>query len=180
MSAPAMWRSPSCRTARRPRSGSWSSRGRLGGANLAQATIDTSGVWAMGGLVEIEATDAQGSSGSDEVQSVTLSNATGGTFRLAFEGYVTAPLAYNATAAQVEAALEALGSVDNVTVTGNAGGPWTVTFGGTQSGTDVSRWMATCRPPPPERLMRTLQLHLRCGRSAHGRFGSRQQLCDQL
>ena len=32
-----------------------------------------------------------------------------------------------------------LNSVDNVTVTGNAGGPWTVTFGGTQSNTNVSR-----------------------------------------
>ncbi len=70
---------------------------------------------------------------------LTLSNATGGTLRLALDGYVTASLAYNASASQVEAALEALGSVDNVTVTGNAGGPWTVTFGGSQSGTNVSR-----------------------------------------
>jgi hypothetical protein len=33
---------------------------------------------------------------------------------------VTTPLAYNATAAQVDSALDALASVDNVTVTGNA------------------------------------------------------------
>ena len=82
--------------------------GALGGANLVQTTIDATNVWTMGGKTEIEATDTQGSSGGDEVQTVTLSNATGGTFRLAFEGYVTAPLAYNATAAQVDAALDAL------------------------------------------------------------------------
>ena len=58
---------------------------------------------------------------------------------VAFEGYMTAPLAYNATAAQVETALEAMSSVDNVSVTGNSGGPWTITFGGTQSGENVAR-----------------------------------------
>ncbi len=62
-----------------------------------------------------------------------------GTFAVSFDGQSAAPLAYNATATQVAAALEALGSVDDVTVTGNGGGPWTVTFGGTQSGTNVSR-----------------------------------------
>ena len=131
-------------------------QGALGGANLVQSTIDSTNVWAMGGKTEIEATDTQGSSGGSEVQTVTLSNTTGGTFRLAFEGYVTTPLAYNATAAQVDAALDALASVDNVTVTGNAGGPWTVTFGGSQAGTNVSRMGGDATAATAGTLVRTL------------------------
>ncbi|MHB8974460.1 MAG: RHS repeat-associated core domain-containing protein [Pirellulaceae bacterium] len=131
-------------------------QGALGGANLVQTTIDTTNVSTMGGRTEIEATDAQGSSGGDEVQTVTLSNATGGTFRLAFEGYVTAPLATNATAAQVESALETLNSVDNVTVTGTAGGPWTVAFGGTQSNTNVARLDGDATAASNGTLVRTL------------------------
>ncbi len=134
-------------------------QGALGAANLVQTTIDTTNIGGMGTKVEIEATDVQGSGGGDEVQSVTLSNATGGTFRLALDGYVTASLAYNATASQVEAALEALGSVDNVTVTGNAGGPWTVTFGGTQSGTNVSRMDGDVSAATAGSLVRTVELH---------------------
>ena len=91
-----------------------------------------------------------------ELKNVTLNYATGGTFRLAFEGYVTAPLASSATAAQVESALEALNSVDNVTVTGNAGGPWTVTFGGTHSNTNVSRLDGDATAASNGTLVRTL------------------------
>ena len=131
-------------------------QGALGGANLVQSTIDSTNVWAMGGKTEIEATDTQGSSGGSEVQTVTLSNATGGTFRLASAGYVTTPLAYNATAAQVDAALDALASVDNVTVTGNAGGPWTVTFGGSQAGLNVSRMGGDATAVTAGTLVRTL------------------------
>ena len=69
-----------------------------------------------------------------ERQRVALSNAAGWTFRLAFKGYATAPIAYNASGSVVESALEALPSIDDVTVTGSAGGPWTVTFVGAHSG----------------------------------------------
>ncbi len=131
-------------------------QGNLAGTNVAQNTIDASGVWMMGSPTDIEVTDTQGSGSQDEVQTVTLSNATGGTFRLALDGYVTAPLAYNATATQVAAALEALGSVDNVTVTGNGGGPWTVTFGGTQSGTNVSRMDGDASAASAGSVVRTL------------------------
>lgn len=67
--------------------------------------------------------------GTNEQQSVTV-DATGGTFTLAFEGAVTGNIAENASAATVEAALEALSTIgtDNVSVSGSAGGPWTVTF----------------------------------------------------
>ena len=47
----------------------------------------------------------------DEQQTVRVTNATGGTFTLTFNGQTTAPLAYNATAAQIDAALEALSNV---------------------------------------------------------------------
>ena len=57
---------------------------------------------------------------TDEQQTVRVTNATAGTFTLTFDGQTTAPLAYNATAAQVDAALEALSNVgaDNIQTSG--------------------------------------------------------------
>lgn len=78
--------------------------------------------------------------GTNEVQTVTISGSpTGGTFTLTFAGDTTAAIAYDATAAQVQAALQALASIgaDNVTVAGNAGGPYTVTFTGDLAALDV-------------------------------------------
>jgi hypothetical protein len=69
--------------------------------------------------------------GTNEVQTVTITGTpTGGTFTLTFAAQTTTPIAFNATAATVRAALEALSSLDvgDITVTGSAGGPWTVTF----------------------------------------------------
>ncbi len=66
-----------------------------------------------------------------EVQTVTITGGpTGGTFTITLEGDTTAGIAFNATAATVQAALEALPGVDpgDLTVTGSAGGPYTVTF----------------------------------------------------
>ncbi len=58
--------------------------------------------------------------------------ATAGTFTLTFGADTTAPLAYNATAAQVQTALNALASITTaggVTVTASAaGGPWQIAF----------------------------------------------------
>lgn len=73
------------------------------------------------------------SAGTAEVQTVTITGTpTGGTFTLTYSGQTTAPIAFNATAAQVEAALEALPNLDTdeVAVTGGPGPgtPWTVTF----------------------------------------------------
>jgi YD repeat-containing protein len=113
-------------------------QGTLAGTNVNQLTINISGITTMPGTpVKIEATHTQGSTGTNEVQTVTLNNVTAGTFRLAFNGETSRAIAYNATAADVESALEALNAVDNVTVTGNAGGPWTVTFVGTHSNINV-------------------------------------------
>lgn len=76
----------------------------------------------------------------NEVQTVTLTGATGGTFTLTFGGQTTANIAYNATAAAVATALAALTSIGtgNVAVTGAAGGPYVITFQGTLGNTDVA------------------------------------------
>jgi hypothetical protein len=83
---------------------------------------------------------------SNEVQTVTITGApTGGTFTLTWSGQTTGAIAYNATAATVQTALEALSNIapGDVTVTGNAGGPYTLTWGGTQLGEDVAAPTAT-------------------------------------
>ncbi len=132
------------------------------------------------GITKIEATDIQGGGDVNEQQTVTLDNATGGTFRLAFEGDMTAPLAYNATAAQVDAALEAMSSVDNVSVTGSSGGPWTITFGGTQSGENVARLDGDISAATAGTLERTISYAYDAQWPTHVGLRSRQQLCDHL
>ena len=58
---------------------------------------------------------------------------TGGTFTLSFGGYTTSALAWNATASQVQTALQALTSIgaNNCTVTGQGPNYFVVTFVGT-------------------------------------------------
>ncbi len=81
----------------------------------------------------------------DEQQTVTLQSAlppiTGGTFTLTFNGNTTTALSFDATAAAVDAALEALPSVGagNVVVGGGPGpnSAWTVGFTGTLGAADV-------------------------------------------
>lgn len=83
---------------------------------------------------------------TNEVQTVTVTGSpTGGTFTLTFSGQTTAAIAHNATAAAVQTALEGLSNVNpgDVTVTGNAGGPYTVTFGGQYLGDNVAQMTAT-------------------------------------
>ncbi len=48
---------------------------------------------------------------TDEQQTVRVTNATGGTFTLSWNGQTTAPIAYNATREDVDAALEALSNI---------------------------------------------------------------------
>lgn len=76
----------------------------------------------------------------NEAQTVTLTGGpTGGTFTLTFSGQTTAAIAFDASAADVQAALEALGNIGigDVSVTGDAGGPWTVVFSGEYTGVNV-------------------------------------------
>jgi hypothetical protein len=62
-------------------------------------------------------------------QVVTLSGTgLGGTFVLSYKGQKTGAIAYNASAAAVQSALEVVTGigVGNIAVTGSAGGPWTI------------------------------------------------------
>ena len=71
----------------------------------------------MGPPSNVQATDTTGSSGGNEVQTITLNNSpTGGTFRLTFGSEQTAAIAYNASSGTVDAALEALSGIDTVTI----------------------------------------------------------------
>lgn len=67
-----------------------------------------------------------------EVQTITAGDATGGTFALTFEGCTTTNIAFDATAATIQAALRLLGSIGgaHVLCAGGAMGtnPVTVTF----------------------------------------------------
>ncbi|MCM6777930.1 hypothetical protein NDR87_31470 [Nocardia sp. CDC159] len=72
---------------------------------------------------------------SNEIQTVALTGSpTGGTFTLTFSGQTTANIAYNAAAAAVESALEALSTIGtgNIAVTGS--GPWACEFVGDLAG----------------------------------------------
>ena len=60
-------------------------------------------------------------------KSVTLGAATAGSFTLTVDGQTTAGIAYNATATSVKSALEALSTVTAASVSGSAGGPYTIT-----------------------------------------------------
>ena len=77
-----------------------------------------------------------GHAGQNEVQTVTLGlGVNGGTFTLSFNGSApTQALAWNSTGIQVQAALLALPTINTVTVTGAAGGPWVVTWSLAQAG----------------------------------------------
>jgi hypothetical protein len=71
----------------------------------------------------------------DSVQTVTINGTpTGGTFTLSSGGN-SASIAYNAAAATVQTAIQAWGGVyATVTVSGSAGGPYTITFPAISSG----------------------------------------------
>jgi hypothetical protein len=75
----------------------------------------------------------------NEVQTLTVTGTpTGGTFRLSFRGVQTAAIVFSATAAAIQAALEALSTVGvgNVVCAGGPlpGSPVTITFQGTLAG----------------------------------------------
>lgn len=97
--------------------------------NLTDQEEDIGKYWVMN---QYDSTDAE--------QLVTITgNPGGGSFTLTYDGQTTIPIAYNATAAQVESALEALPSIGNgnVSVDGQAGGPYTITFTGQLGAQDV-------------------------------------------
>lgn len=76
-----------------------------------------------------------------------LVNATGGYFRLSYDGHTTGELPYNATAAAVQAALRALPGVGDATTVGSTGPVGKITFTVTFAGpgtTDIPllKWVA--------------------------------------
>jgi hypothetical protein len=82
---------------------------------------------------------------TDEVQTITEGGSGLTSFTLTWNGQTTASIDDQATAAEVQAALEALSNIapGDVTVTGNPGGVYTVTFGGTLADTNVAQMTAT-------------------------------------
>ena len=90
------------------------------------------------------ATTPTGTTGTNEVQTVTITGTpTGGTFQLTFDGETTSGIAYNANSAAVQTALLALNAFDtnDVTVGGGPGPgtPYTVTFGGKYAARNVDQ-----------------------------------------
>jgi hypothetical protein len=79
----------------------------------------------------------------NEQQVVTV-DAASGHFTLTFGAATTDPLAFDATAAAVQSALEGLAGIGtgNVVVSGDAGGPWTVEFQGDLAAQNVDELTA--------------------------------------
>jgi hypothetical protein len=97
-------------------------------------STSTNGIISDGSLADYPAYYSKGVSGKywrsgDQTQLVTIvGTPTGGTFRLKSGGN-QADLAFNAAAATVQTAIQAWGGVfSTVTVSGSAGGPYTITF----------------------------------------------------
>lgn len=75
------------------------------------------------------------------IQQIALySDPDGGTFTLTYGANTTSGIAYNASASTVQTAMEGLASIGsgNVSVDGNNGGPWIVTFQGSLAATAAS------------------------------------------
>lgn len=111
--------------------------GSLAGMDVAQIT-STSSITGCG--VVIVQTDPT-TTGINEQKSITISGSpTGGTFTLTLNGETTAGIAYNASAATVQAAIEALATPvpGDVLITGDAGGPWIYEFKGAYAATDIA------------------------------------------
>jgi hypothetical protein len=110
-----------------------------GATNVAQTTINTGGLtgYPFGTPSGFANTTVTGGDFT-ETQTITLSNASGGTWRVAYNGEVSAPLSPSINASQLKSVLDGFIGIDNVTVTGSSG-IFTVTFGGTQSTTNMQQ-----------------------------------------
>lgn len=117
-----------------------------GPVNTTNVTLTFAGALADADVPQLTGNSDGLTSPYTEVQSIAV-NATAGDFTLTFRGQTTAAIAYNASAATVEAALEALPNVApaDVTCTGGAlaTNPVVVTFGGVYAGQDQPTLYAT-------------------------------------
>jgi hypothetical protein len=87
-------------------------------------------------------TTTPGGPSANEIQEVFLDPfVSSGTFTLTSQGETTSAIPFEAGPSEVQSALEALSSVGsaNVSVTGSAGGPWSVEFTGALADTDVAQ-----------------------------------------
>ena len=77
---------------------------------------------------------------TDEVQTLTVGGSGLESFTITYSGQTTAAIAADATAGDVQAALEALSNIapGDVKVSGSAGGPWSVLFQGALADTNVA------------------------------------------
>lgn len=80
------------------------------------------------------------STSNNELQEVIV-DATGGTFTLTFDSETTGALAFDATAATIQIAMEGLATpvAGDILVTGAAGGPWTFEFTQAYAATNVDQ-----------------------------------------
>ncbi|HEX7059192.1 MAG TPA: hypothetical protein VF176_05005 [Solirubrobacterales bacterium] len=119
------------------------------GALGAGTIVMTNPATASGSSVSVAVAAGTGNAPNNELQTLTLDSAvTSGNFKLRFTTpspdnttATTGNIPYNATAADVQGALEALTNIGtgNVVVTGGGGQPWTVEFKGARfADTDVS------------------------------------------
>lgn len=93
-------------------------QGTEGSTNQAQITVSNNNL------------ESGGTGGTNEVQTINFdATADAGSFTITFDGQTTGSIAWNASAATVESALEALPNINGVTVAGSSGS-FTVTFDG--------------------------------------------------
>lgn len=100
--------------------------------------IDGGRVWKQ--RLIVKGVDNSGTGMGDEVQTITLgAGNTGGTFTITYSGQTTSALAYNASAAAVQTALEALSNIAPGDVSVSLSGlVYSIKFQGTFENTDVA------------------------------------------
>lgn len=75
---------------------------------------------------------------ANEVQTIDLGGATGGTFRVTFGTYITDDLAYGTSTSDLQVALRALSSVASGVTVGGSTGKYDVTAGGALAGKELA------------------------------------------
>lgn len=118
--------------------------GALAGANQSQPTGN--GTSLTGGFTAVVEVTQDGSAALAEQYQVIIYDATGGVFQLTFRNQTTADIAFGASAATVQAALEALSIVGaggaTVTGAGTAGSPYLISLAAAFAGTDYAQLIA--------------------------------------
>ncbi len=99
--------------------------------NLRVQQFDQNGVFIRAFGQDVVSTGPDDKPATSAIQTLTVT-ATGGKYTLAFQGQTSSELAFNATAAQIQTALQALTSVGagNATVSETSAGVFKVTFAG--------------------------------------------------